>query len=104
MVEISPAGNRWDAVLHVGGALGAPGYLLKGMWLWLRLRSAGVTLFSGTTDLLIEGDDRARVVVFKARGNEHRMAIDTVLLHHGVVSNTQQFAQDHLCQPDPGAS
>lgn len=89
LVETSAPRNRWDAIRHLGGALKAPSYLLKGMGLLLRLRRSGVPMFKGATDVRIEGQECARAVVFLGRGKKHRIASDTVLLHHGVLPNTQ---------------
>lgn len=89
VVETGPAGNRWDAMQHLGGALGAPTYLLKGLRLLWQLRRARIPLFSQATDLFIEGTESASAVTFKAAGQAHRVVADTVLLHHGVIPNTQ---------------
>jgi NADPH-dependent 2,4-dienoyl-CoA reductase/sulfur reductase-like enzyme len=48
-----------------------------------------VARFAGATDLRIDGAARAEAVTFAAKGQTHRIACDTVLLHHGVVPNTQ---------------
>lgn len=89
VVETSPPSNRWDAIRHLGGALQAPSYLIKGMGLLLRLRRAGVPMFTGATEVRIEGQECASAVVFQGSGKKQRIASDTVLLHHGVVPNTQ---------------
>lgn len=56
--------------------------------LW-RLRRAGVPIFSAATSLRVEGGERAQALAFVAGGSEHRLEADVVLLHHGVVPNTQ---------------
>jgi NADPH-dependent 2,4-dienoyl-CoA reductase/sulfur reductase-like enzyme len=89
VVETSPPGNRWYALRHLAGALQAPSYLLKGLGLLWRLKKAGVPMFTGATDVRIDGQERVSAVAFKAGGKKHRIASDTVLLHHGVVPNTQ---------------
>ena len=45
IVETSPAGNRWRALRHAFGALGAPSYLVKGLAMLRRLRASGVPMF-----------------------------------------------------------
>jgi len=46
-------------------------------------------MFSAATALRIEGSDRAQALAFTAGGVAHCLATDVVLLHHGVVPNTQ---------------
>lgn len=98
IVETSPASNRALATRHVLGALGTPALLVKGLRMLWRLRCAGVPMFKEARDLRIEGvegaaitDDKQRVqaVSFTAGGTSHRLGADVVLLHHGVVPNTQ---------------
>lgn len=89
LVETPTPADRLAAVRHLPRALFGMGYLLKGLGLLRDLRRAGVARFPGATDLGVEGADRAEAVIFTARGRTHRIACDTVLLHHGVVPNTQ---------------
>jgi NADPH-dependent 2,4-dienoyl-CoA reductase/sulfur reductase-like enzyme len=89
VVETSPAGNRWRALRHLPAALGAPGLLLKGVRMLRQLRRAGVPMFAHATDLRVEGDGRAEALTFTSGGSAHRIVADIVLLHHGVVPNTQ---------------
>ena len=53
------------------------------------IRRAGVPRHIGATGLRIKGDSHATALCFAAGGKTHRIACDTVLLHHGVVPNTQ---------------
>lgn len=89
LVETQTRGDALRAARHLPRALLGLGYLLKGLGLLRELRRAGVGRFTGATDLRVEGADRAEAAVFTARGRTHRIACDTVLLHHGVVPNTQ---------------
>ena len=50
---------------------------------------AGVPRHTGATGIAIEGEAQAEAVSFHSRGRHHRIACDTVCLHHGVVPNTQ---------------
>ncbi|PKP74903.1 MAG: FAD/NAD(P)-binding oxidoreductase, partial [Alphaproteobacteria bacterium HGW-Alphaproteobacteria-6] len=66
--------------------------VLKGLVLLAELRRAGVRRITGATDLRIEGGGgggRAEALAFRAGGRDQRIACDTVLLHQGVVANTQ---------------
>lgn len=89
IVETSPLGNRWRALRYLPAALGAPSYLAKGMRMLWRLRREGVQMFSAATCMRVEGSERVSALVFRANGHEHRLDADVVLLHHGVVPNTQ---------------
>lgn len=89
LVETSPARNRRDALRHLPAALGASSYLLKGLRMVWRLRKAGITWFTEATELRIEGQHRADALSFICQGRRQRIATDLVLLHHGVVPNTQ---------------
>lgn len=98
IVETSPAANRVTALRHVPGALGAPKLLFKGLRMLWQLRRAGVPMFPHATDVRIEGEpgvagndggQRARAVSFTAAGKAHCVEAEVVLLHHGVVPDTQ---------------
>ena len=89
IVETAPAANRWRAVRHLASALGAPAYLAKGLSMMRRLHRALVPMFSAATALRIEGGDRVEALAFTVRGVARNLSADVVLLHHGVVPNTQ---------------
>tara|TARA_R110002049_G_scaffold23781_3_gene84460 strand:+ start:68800 stop:70200 length:1401 start_codon:yes stop_codon:yes gene_type:complete len=74
---------------HLGGALRGWRYLVKGLGMLWRLHRARVPRYTGATDIAIEGDRAAQAVTFRSGGTSQRIACDTVLLHHGVVPNTQ---------------
>lgn len=89
ILETAPADNRRQALRHVPKALAAPEYLLKGLRMLRKLRRARVPCHAGVSQVRIEGTDAASGVRFVSEGREHRLAADVVLLHHGVVPNTQ---------------
>jgi NADPH-dependent 2,4-dienoyl-CoA reductase/sulfur reductase-like enzyme len=89
VVETSPAANRWAALRHLPAALGAPAYLAKGLRMMGKLRAAAVPWLTQATKLAIEGSDRAQALCFEAGGRWQRLQADVVLLHHGVVPDTQ---------------
>ncbi len=89
IIETSPPGNRRKAMPHLAAALTAPAYLAKGLRMMWHLRRAGVHWFTGASQLAVDGRERAEGLRFKAGGREHRLAASVVLLHHGVVPNTQ---------------
>ncbi|ABE46285.1 NAD(P)/FAD-dependent oxidoreductase [Polaromonas sp. JS666] len=89
IVETSPSTNRWRALRHLPAALGAHAYLAKGLRMLWRLRRAGVPMFAAATSLRVEGGERVQALAFKADRIDHLLHADVVLLHHGVVPNTQ---------------
>ena len=89
IVETSPADNRRQAMRHLPSALGAPEYLLKGLRLTMRLRAARVPWFTQASGLKVEGTARAEGLFFSSGGKSRRLPADVVLLHHGVIPNTQ---------------
>ncbi|MFL9923077.1 NAD(P)/FAD-dependent oxidoreductase [Herbaspirillum lusitanum] len=98
IVQTAPADNKQKAMQHLAAALTAPGYLLKGLRMLWRLRRAKVPMVSAATDVRIKGDEHVETVSFSADGLAQQVDADVVLLHHGVVPNTQlsrQLRLDH---------
>src|SRR6056297_1961777 len=89
LVETQSRHDLLRAAKHFGGALRGSGYLVKGLKLLAQLVRARVPRYTGATDIAIEGGARAEAVTFRSRGRAQRIACDTVMLHHGVVPNTQ---------------
>lgn len=89
MVETQTRGDLIGAARHAGGALRGWRYLAKGLAMLTGIARARVPRFTGATGIAIEGAGRAEAVRFTSRGRAHRIACDTVFLHHGVVPNTQ---------------
>jgi NADPH-dependent 2,4-dienoyl-CoA reductase/sulfur reductase-like enzyme len=89
IVETSPASNHWAVFAHLAEALRAPKLLAKGLKMIWRLKRAGIPCFKSAHDLVIEGQDRVEALSFVSAGRQHRLSADIVLLHHGVVPNTQ---------------
>lgn len=89
LVETWTRRDFWCAARHLPRAVLGLGYLLKGLGLLYELRQARVARFTGASDVTLEGAGHAQAVIFTVQGQHHRIACDTVLLHHGVVPNTQ---------------
>lgn len=89
IVQTSPTANRLRALRHFPAALGAPAYLAKGARMMWRLRRSGVPIHVAAGSLRVEGRERAEALSFESGGRQHRLPADAVLLHHGVVPNTQ---------------
>jgi NADPH-dependent 2,4-dienoyl-CoA reductase/sulfur reductase-like enzyme len=98
VVQTAPRENLRRALRHLPAALGAPHYLIKGLKMLWRLRRAGVPLYQGASELRIEGQHQVQQVQFNIGPQRHTLAAKVVLLHHGVVPNTQlsrQLRLDH---------
>lgn len=89
LVETQAKADLARSLRHVGGALRGWPYLLKGGRMLWELRRAGVARHVGASHIAVEGDQGVRGVTFRMGGTGYRIACDTVLLHHGVVPNTQ---------------
>jgi NADPH-dependent 2,4-dienoyl-CoA reductase/sulfur reductase-like enzyme len=89
MVETQARGDLLRAGRHLLGAIRGWPYLLKGVKLLAEITRAGVPRHTGAVDIAIEGSEQAEAVTFRSNGKAHRIACQTVFLHHGVVPNTQ---------------
>ena len=89
LVETQTKSDLVKSLRHFGGALRGWPYLLKGFRMLWELRRAGITRHVGASQIAVDGEHSASGVAFRIGGEKHRIACDTVLLHHGVVPNTQ---------------
>ncbi|SAK59608.1 BFD/(2Fe-2S)-binding domain-containing protein [Caballeronia glebae] len=95
LVDTTRHEDRWRAKRHMLSALRAWPYLSKGLQLMRTLREAGVPMFDAADDLRVEsrigtdGAERASALSFTTQGTAHRIEADVILLHQGVVPNTQ---------------
>lgn len=89
LVETQTRHNFIGSLRHLGGALRGWRYLLKGAAMLWHLRRARVPRYVAASSLAIEGKEAAQAVAFTSKGKSRRIACETVLLHHGVVPNTQ---------------
>lgn len=89
VVDTADPANHRAALAHLPGALAAWPMLGKGLALIRGLRKAGVPFYRGAGELAIEGEQAASALRFRSKGREHRLETRLVLLHQGVVPNTQ---------------
>ena len=95
LVDTTRHEDRWRAKRHLFSALRAWPFLSKGLQLIRTLRAAGVPMYEGADDLRIEGKtasdggQRASALTFSTASGAHRVEADVILLHQGVVPNTQ---------------
>ena len=89
IVDTTAAADYGQALPHVVGALASAGYLRKGLGAINAIRKSGTPFFRGATGLAVEGDAAAAGLRFEAGGRAHRIESGLILLHQGVVPNTQ---------------
>ena len=77
------------AAPHLTGALRGWKDLSKGARMLRQIRAHGVDTYAGSHDFVIEGTDQAEGITFTHRGQRKRVDSPLVLLHQGVVPNTQ---------------
>ncbi|MEG1039984.1 MAG: FAD/NAD(P)-binding oxidoreductase [Pseudomonas sp.] len=89
LVDTSTRADMLRAWKHVPRALKGWPDLLKGLALLNRLRRAGVKHYRGARALRVEGQARAQALSFVNASGEQRIEAELILLHQGVVPNTQ---------------
>lgn len=89
LVDTTGGGDYRRALGHAGAALSGWRYLKKGLSLLAALKLAGVPFFKGATGLHVLGDGAASGLGFTSGGVHHEVHSPLVLLHQGVVPNTQ---------------
>ena len=90
ILDTTPRQNRFSAWAHLGEFLTSP-YALKGLGLWLGVRRR-LRVITGVTQLKALADPQgatlAQVQWQTPDGQTHQQAVDTLLLHQGVVPQT----------------
>ncbi|MEJ5021030.1 NAD(P)/FAD-dependent oxidoreductase [Ochrobactrum vermis] len=85
LLDTTPGANFAKAAPSLLSFLFSP-YALKGLSLLLTVRKS-VPVYSGVTDIAIEGEGEAETICFSAKGKTHRIPVDSVFLHQGVIPN-----------------
>ncbi|PLT88308.1 FAD/NAD(P)-binding oxidoreductase [Sinorhizobium medicae] len=89
IVETTQRSAYFRALRQTVGALMGWRDLAKGLKLVSAIRRTGVPVYSGARDLAIEGTTHAEGLRFTVNGKAMHVAASLVLLHQGVVPNTQ---------------
>lgn len=110
LVDTTAASDYQRALRHVPGAIKGWRELAKGAKLLAALRRHNVEVFRASTDLSIDGRDRVEGLSFTHRGKRVHRPASLLLIHQGVVPNTQlswstgaahYWNDEQLCwQPD----
>jgi len=99
LLETTRFSDFLAALPALPGALRGHAMLRKGMAMRRRINEAGVSIHAGVSALEAVGGDRVKAVRFMRAGVIGEIAASTVLLHQGVVPNTQltwQLGCEHV--------
>lgn len=89
IVDTTEPADYRRSMRHAIAALGAWKYLKKGASLLSTLKRANVPFYKAAQQLRVIGHERAEGLSFVSEGRTHHLESDVVLLHQGVVPNTQ---------------
>ncbi|MEX3010780.1 NAD(P)/FAD-dependent oxidoreductase [Hoeflea sp. TYP-13] len=89
MIETQSLKSHLSACAHLGGAIRGWRMLAKGVRLLGEIRRAGVPRYRAAQAIRIAGTEKSKTVSFRSGGKDRSVACTTVLLHQGVVPNTQ---------------
>lgn len=89
IVDTTDGSDYRRALRFAGGALAGWSYLKKGLSLMAALKKAGVPFYKGASELHVRGDQEVSGLGFVSQGQLHMIDTPLVLLHQGVVPNTQ---------------
>jgi len=96
IAETTSLHHYFAALPMLPKALSAADYLKKGLQMRRRIKASGVPIIHAISGLRINGNERASGISFNAGGRAQTIAAATVLLHQGVVPNTQASRQLRL--------
>ncbi len=85
VLDTTPKRNWLNALRHAPGFLTSP-YAIKGVKL-LKTVQSRTKVVRWVSVLSARGEETLKEVVWTARGQEHRLAADLLMLHQGVVPN-----------------
>ncbi|MFC4278404.1 FAD-dependent oxidoreductase [Achromobacter aloeverae] len=89
LVQTTGADDYLRAAPHILGALRGWSDLAKGAKMLRKIRAHGVATYAGASAFAIEGTEKAEALAFIHKGKRIRLASSLILLHQGVVPNTQ---------------
>jgi hypothetical protein len=95
-------GDYLKAVPWLPRAIQSPEYLFKGLRMRAQILRRRIPYFRAVRNLRACGSNRVGAVSFKQNGQTHSIETDLLLLHDGVVPNTQMTRQlecDHVWDP-----
>jgi thioredoxin reductase len=99
VLDTTPFSNYISALPALPKALLAYEYLLKGLRMKLRIRGSGTPIYRNVKNIEAEGSNAVETVRFSSKGTTSELKVDTLLLHNGVVPDsqiTQQLECEHI--------
>jgi thioredoxin reductase/bacterioferritin-associated ferredoxin len=93
VLDTTPFFNYICAFPAMPKALLAYEYLLKGLRLKQQVRRSGVPIYRNVKDIEAEGSNAVESVRFSSNGTPRELEVDTLLLHNGVIPDTQLTRQ-----------
>lgn len=93
LVQTTRRSDYLAAAPHLPRALRGWSQLKRGLAMRSGVRAAGVAVYEGATGLGVLGSDAAEGLAFTAGGRQHQVPATAVLLHDGVVPDTQLTRQ-----------
>jgi NADPH-dependent 2,4-dienoyl-CoA reductase/sulfur reductase-like enzyme len=88
LLDTTPKINYWRALPWLLAGLSMPMQLLKGLWLTLAQRFT-LPYMSGVSNIEIIGQEQVTGVRFKVANKEYELACNLVMLHQGIIAQTQ---------------
>lgn len=89
IVDTSGVEDVKNALPHFFSALKGFNYIRKGLKMVSAIKKAGIPFYKSSTKIKINGKNQAESIEFESGGTAHKIDTDLVLLHQGVMPNTQ---------------
>lgn len=89
VLDTTPPGNLAGALPYLPKALAGVGYLAQGLGLIREIRRSSAVVYRKVGNLRAVGHNRLESVSFMVDGQALEMPAETLLLHHGLVPETQ---------------
>ncbi len=89
VLDTTPFANYISALPALPKALLAHEYLLMGLRMKQRIHRSGIPVYRNVKNIEAEGSNAVETVRFSSNGKTRKLKVDTLLLHNGVVPDTQ---------------
>lgn len=102
LLDTRSVGDYVRAARLLPAAIPGIGYLVRGLAMHLQINMAKVPYYRGISNLMALGQDQLSEVSFVSGGRRHNLKADHLILHDGVVPNTQLtrlLECDHIWDP-----
>lgn len=89
ILDTTPRGNYWRAAPLLARAMFSGNEIREGLAWRREIRRTAARYHSGVGDIRIEGGEAVESLSYSVAGRRERLACDIVLLHEGLLPNTQ---------------